>query len=100
MGRQQHQCLRIQNFLPSLLVAAVDTAPPPWRHSGTLPLDFLPLDEHVDWQALKLISTGCQIYDQFHFAGCQISDPFHFEVHLIFGPGSSPQYEFFDLIGH
>ena len=100
MDRQQHQCLRIQNFLPGLLVAAVDTAPPPWCHSGTLPLDFLPLDEHVAGQALKLISTGCQIYDKFHFAGCQIVDQFYFAAHLIFGSESSPQYEFFALIGH
>ena len=48
-------------------MAGVDTAPPPWCNLGTLPLD-----EPVDWQALKLISAGCQIYDQFHFAGCQI----------------------------
>ena len=100
MDRQQHQCLRIQNFLPGLLVAAVDTAPPPWCHLSTLPLNFLPLDEHVAGQALKLISAGCQIYDQFHFTGCQIFYQLHFEAHLIFGPGSSPQYEFFDLIGH
>ena len=97
MDRQQH---RIQNFLLGLLIAAVDTAPPPWCHLGTLPLDFLPLDEHVAGQALKLISVGCQIYDQFHFAGCQIFDQLHFEAHLIFGPKSSPQYEFFNLIEH
>ena len=99
MGRQQHQCLRIQNFLPGLLIAAVDTAPPPWCYSGTLPLDYLPLDEHVLGQALKLISAGCQIYDQFHIAGCQIFDQFHFKAHLLFGSESSPQYEFLDLIG-
>ena len=87
-------------FSTGLLIAAVDTAPPPWRHSGTLSHDSLPLDEHVDWQALKLISAGCQIFDQFHFEGCQIFDPFHFKVHLLFGPGSSPKYEFFYLIGH
>ena len=78
----------------------VDTAPPPWCHLGTLPLDSLPLDEHVDWQALKLISTGCQIFDQFHFAGCQIFYQFHFEAHLLFGSKSSPQYDFFNSIGH
>ena len=89
IDRQQHQCMRIQNFLPSLLVAAVDTASPPWCHPGTLPLDFLPLDDHVAGQALKLISTGCQVYDQFHF-----------EAHLLFSSKSSPQYEFFYLTGH
>ena len=45
----------------------------------TLPPDSPPLDEHVAGQALKLMSTGCQFYDQFHF-----------EAHLIYGPGSSP----------
>ena len=30
-------------------MAAVDTAPPPWFHFGTLPLDFLLLDEQADW---------------------------------------------------
>ena len=49
MDRQQHQCLRVQNFLLGLLVAAIDTAPPPWFHFDTLPLDFLPLDEQADW---------------------------------------------------
>ena len=55
----------------------------------TLPPYSPPLDEHVVGQALKLMSAGCQFYDQFHF-----------EVHLISSPGSSPQYEFFGLIGH
>ena len=36
-------------------MAAIDIAPPPWCHLGTLPLDSLPLDEPIDWQALKLI---------------------------------------------
>ena len=99
MDRQQHQCFRIQNFLPGLLVGVVDIAPPPWCHPGTLPLDFLPLDEHVARHALKLISAGCQIYDQFHFAGYQIVDQFHFSAHQIFGSESSPQYEFFALVG-
>ena len=67
---------------------------------STLPLNFLPFDEHVVGQALKLISTGCQIYDQFHFAGCQFFDQFHFEAHPLFSLESSLQYEFFDLIGH
>ena len=89
IGRQQHQCLRIQNFLLSLLIAVVDTAPPPWCHSGTPPLDFLLLDEHFVGQALKLMSTGCQIYDQFHFA-----------THLIFDPESSPQCQFPYWPGH
>ena len=93
MDRQWHQYLRIQ------IIAAVDTAPPPWCNLGTLPLDSLPFDEHVDWQALKFIFAG-QISDQFHFAGCQIFDQFHFEAHLLFGPESSPQYEFFDSIRH
>ena len=53
----------------------------------TLPLDSPPLDEHVAGQALKLMSAGCQFYDQFHF-----------EAHLIFGPGISPQYEFFGFV--
>ena len=48
-----------------------------------------PLDEHVAGQALKLMSASCQFYDEFHY-----------EAHLISGPGSSPQYEFFGLIGH
>ena len=78
MDRQWHQYLNIQ------IMVAVEIAPSPWCHVGTLPLDEL-----VDWQTLKLISTGCQISDQFHF-----------EAHLLFGSESSPQYEFFDLIGH
>ena len=49
ISRQQHQCLRIQNFLPGLLMAAVDTAPPPCCHLGTLPLDSLSLAEQADW---------------------------------------------------
>ena len=90
MDRQWHQYLRIP------IIVVIDTVPLPWCHLGTLPLD-----EHVaDWQALKLSTAGCQIADQFHFIGCQISDPFHFEAHLIFGSESSPQYEFFNLIGH
>ena len=55
----------------------------------TLPPYSPPLDEHVAGQALKLMSASSQCYDQFHF-----------EAHLISGPGSSPQYEFFGLIGH
>ena len=49
ISRQQHQFLRIQNFLPGLVVAAVDTAPLLWCHLGTLPLDSLPLAEQADW---------------------------------------------------
>ena len=94
MDRQWHQYLRI------LIIVVVDTAPPPWCHLGTLPLDSFPLDEHVDWQALKFISASFQIYDQFHFTGCQIFYQFHFEAHLLFGLESSPQYEFFYSIGH
>ena len=92
--------MRIRNFLPCLLVAIVDTAPLPLCHSGTPPLDFISLDEHVAGQALKLMFAGYQIYDQFHFVGCQIFDQFHFEAHLLFGSKSSPQYEFFYLIRH
>ena len=67
MDKQQHKYMRIQ------ITPAVDTAPPPWCQSSTLLLDFPPLDEHVaDWQALKLNTPGCQIYD-----------PIHFEAHLI-----------------
>ena len=82
------------------IIATIDTAPPPWCHLGALPLFSLPLDEHVDWQALKLISAGFQIYDQFLFTGCQNFDQFHFVAHRLFGSESSPQYEFFDSIGH
>ena len=67
MDRQQHHYMRIQNFIP---VAALNKAPPPWCQSRTLILDFLPLDDQVDWQALK-----------WSIAGCPISAPFHFEVH-------------------
>ena len=79
MDRQQHQCLRIQNFLPGLLVATVDMAPPPWCRLGTLPLYSLPLDDQAAGQALKL-----------NTASYQFSYQFHFEAHRIFGPGSSP----------
>ena len=65
MDKKWHQYPRIP------IIAAVDTAPPPWCHLGTP----LPIDEHVDWHALKLISVCCQISDQFHFAGCQIFLP-------------------------
>ena len=51
-----------------LLHFVVYNAPPLWCQSGTLSLDSLSLGEHyVDWQALKLISTCCQISDQFRF---------------------------------
>ena len=93
MDRQWHQYLRIP------IIDVVDTTPPPWCHLGTLPLDSLPPDEHVDWQALKLISTSCQISDKFHFAGCQNFDQFHFEAYLLFGSKSSPQYEFLTKLG-
>ena len=83
MDKQQHKYLRIQ------MTPAVDTAPPPWCQSSTLPLYSLPLDDHAAGQALKLNTASCQFYDQFHF-----------EAHLISSPGSSPQYEFFGLIGH
>ena len=61
-------------------MAAVDTAPPPWCSLGTLPID-----DQAAGQALKL-----------NTASCQFSYPFHFEAHRSFGPGSSPQYGFFD----
>ena len=84
MDKQQHKYMRIQ------ITPAVDTAPPPWCHSSTLLLDFLPLNEHVtDWQALKWSTAGCQIYA-----------PFHFEVHQFFGSECSPQCEFFYSIEH
>ena len=70
-------------------MATVDTTPPPWCHLGTLPLDSLPLDDQAAGQALKL-----------NTASCQFSYPFHFEAHRIFGPRSSPQYDFFDSVGH
>ena len=98
MDKQRHQCLRIQITLQNiqqislsaLLVDVVDNAPPPWCQSGTLPLDSLPLGKHVaDWQASKLISTGCQISDQFRF-----------EVHQFSYPHCFPQCQFFDLIKH
>ena len=41
MDKQQHKYLRIQ------MTPTVDTAPPPWCHSSTLPLNSLPFDEHV-----------------------------------------------------
>ena len=84
MDKTQHKYIRIK------ITPVVDTAPPPWCQSSTLLLNFPPLDEHVaDWKALKLNTLGCQI-----------SYPFHFEAHLIFGSESSPQYGFFDSIGH
>ena len=52
-------------------------------------LDSLPLDDQAAGEALKL-----------NIAGCQIADPLHFETHLIFVPGGSPRYGFFDSIGH
>ena len=67
--------MKIQNFLLGLLVATIDTAPPPWCHSSTPLLDFLPIAEQFAGQALKLMSASCQIYY-----------PFRFEAHLIFGP--------------
>ena len=60
-------------------MAAVDTAPPPWCHLGTLPLDTPSLFYQAVGQALKL-----------NIVGCQIANPFHFETHLIFVPGGSP----------
>ena len=55
----------------------------------TLPPYFPPLDDQAAGDALKL-----------NTASCQFSYPFHFEAHRSFGPGSSPQYGFFDSIGH
>ena len=69
--------------------AAIESAHPKCCQSGTLPLDFLLLDEHVaDWQALKL-ST----------AGCQISDQFRSRTHPIPCLGNSPLCQFFDWPG-
>ena len=70
-------------------MAVVDTAPPPWCHLGTIPLDSFPLDDQAAGQALKLNTASCKFFY-----------PFHFEAHLIFSPRSSPQYGFFDSIGH
>ena len=73
-----------------VVLFAVHIAPPLWCQSCTLLLDFPPLDEHVaDWQALKLNTPGCQIYD-----------PIHFEAHLIPCLGSSPLCQFPDWPGH
>ena len=71
------------------ITPTVDTAPPLWCQSSTLPLDSLPLFDQAAGQALKLNITGCQIVD-----------PFHFESHLIFVPGGSPQHVFCCSIGH
>ena len=63
-----------------LLHFSVYNASPLWCQSGTLPLDSVPLDEHVvDWQALKL-----------NIVECQFSHQGHFEAHPIFGSESSP----------
>ena len=79
-----------QYFLSALLVAAVDTAPLPWCHLGTLPLGSLPLSEpFASWQALKLISVSCQISNQFRF-----------EVHQFSYPKSSLLCQFFDWPRH
>ena len=78
MDRQWNQYLRIP------IIVAADTAPPPWCHLGTLPLD-----DHAARQALKLNTASCQIYA-----------PFHFEVHQFFCSESSPQCEFFYSIKH
>ena len=69
--------------------AAVEPAHPKLFQSSTHPLDFLPLYDQAVWQALKL-----------NIVGYQIADPIPFETHLMFIPGGSPQYKFFDSIGH
>ena len=69
--------------------AIVEPAHPKLFLSRTDPLDSFPLDDQAIGKALKL-----------NIAGCQIADPLHFETHLIFVPGGSPQYGFFDSIGH
>ena len=69
MDKQQHKYLRIQ------MTPAVDTAPPPWCQSNTLPLNSLPLDDHAIGQALKLNTASCQIYAPFHFEVHQFSCP-------------------------
>ena len=68
----------LQSELGRFLVFAIYIAPPLWCQLDTLLQDSLPLGEHAAGQALKLMSAGCQFYDQFHF-----------EAHLIYGPGSS-----------
>ena len=69
--------------------ATVEPAHPKLFQSSTHPLDFLPLDDQDVGQALKL-----------NIVGYQIANPLHFETHLIFVPGGSPQYGFFDSIRH
>ena len=69
--------------------AAVELAHPKLFQSSTHPLDFLPLYDQAVGQALKL-----------NIVGCQIANPLHFETNLIFVPRGSPQYGFFDSIGH
>ena len=83
----QEELLLIKLSIPP--EAAVDPAHPKLLQSSTHPLDFLPLDEQVVGQALKL-----------NIVGSQLANPLHFETHLIFGPQSSPQYGFFCSIGH
>ena len=97
MAKKQHLILRHPAVPQELLLiplsipleAAAEPAHPKLFQSSTHPLDSLPLEDQVVGQALKLNITGCQI-----------ADPLHFETHLIFVPGGSPQYGFFDSIGH
>ena len=72
-GRQQHQ-LRIQNFLPGLLVAAVGTAHSSWCHFD----NPLLADIVADQLGLQWNLAGCPIYAQNQCS-----------AHLIFGPGNS-----------
>ena len=69
--------------------AAVEPAQSKLFQSSTHPLDFLPLYDQAIGQALKL-----------NIVGYQIADPIHFETHLMFVSEGSPQYKFFDSIGH
>ena len=69
--------------------AAVEPAQSKLFQSITHPLDFLTLYDQAVGQALKL-----------NIVGYQIADPIHFETHLMFVPGGSPHYKFFDSIGH
>ena len=54
--------------------AVVEPIHPKCCQLGTLPLDFPPLNKLVvDWQALKLSTTGCQISGQYQTEGSQSS---------------------------
>ena len=97
MAKKQHLILGHPTVPQDLLLiplsippeATVEPAHPKLFQSSTHPPDSLPLDDQAVGQALKL-----------NIAGCQIVNPLHFETHLVFVPGGSPQYGFFDSIGN